>query len=251
MEKKSVKAAEGKHVVVSGGSRGLGLGICQELLKEGYTISSFSRKRTEAMSILEKEFAGRFFFWECDIADSAALKKFVQEACGKLGGVYGVINNSAIAVDGVLATLPEIEISRMLQINLEGSIFLARHCIRKMLGGKDGGRIINISSIVGSRGFTGLTVYSATKAGLDGFTRGLAREVGRRGITVNSIAPGYMETDMSSKLDETRLKQIINRTPMDRLARIDDVVPLIQFLLSEGSRFITGQTIVVDGGGIT
>jgi 3-oxoacyl-[acyl-carrier protein] reductase len=111
-----------------------------------------------------------------------------------------------------------------------------------------GGRIINISSIIGSRGYNGLSVYSATKAGLDGVTRSLARELGQRQITVNSVAPGYMQTDMSSGLGEDRLKQIVRRTPMNKLAVIEDIIPLVKFLLSESAGMITGQTIMVDGG---
>jgi 3-oxoacyl-[acyl-carrier protein] reductase len=111
-----------------------------------------------------------------------------------------------------------------------------------------GGRIVNISSIIGTRGYNGLTVYSATKAGIDGFTRSLAREVGRRQITVNAVAPGYMETEMSSGLSNGQKSQIVRRTPLNRLAGLQDVLPLICFLLSDQAQMITGQTILVDGG---
>lgn len=237
------------HVVVSGGARGLGLSFCEGLLSQGYLVTTFSRRGTTKMLELALQYPESFFYDECDITNSESLARLVGDAENRFGPIYGLVNNSAIAVDGVLATLPEIEVSKMISVNLESAICFARLCLRKMLSRKDGGRIINISSIVGFRGFTGLSVYSATKAGLDGFTRSLAREVGRRGITVNSIAPGYMTSDMSAGLSDQRLRQIVNRTPMGRLASFEDVTPLLLFLMSKGGQFITGQTIVVDGGG--
>ena len=235
------------HVVVSGGSRGVGLALSEALLAAGCRVSTFSRKPSEDTERLAAAHPDHFHYDSVDIADSVGLTEFVQHATERFGDLYGVINNSAIAVDGVLATLPEVEISRMLQINLEGSIRLARLGLRTMLRNRRG-RIINISSIVGQRGYNGLAVYSATKAGLDGFTRALAREVGRRKITVNSVAPGYMDTEMSAGLGDGGLKQIVNRTPLGRLAEIDDIVPSVLFLLSDDAKFITGQTLVIDGG---
>ena len=151
-------------------------------------------------------------------------------------------------MEGILATFPNVDSARILEVNLIGALRLARLATRHMLSRSGPGRIINISSIIGSRGYTGLAAYSASKAGLDGLTRALAREIGRRGITVNSLSPGYLETEMSSILGQRQRQQIINRTPLGRLGKVEDVVPVLRFLLSEGARFITGQTLIVDGG---
>ncbi len=247
MEKR--KENERRHIVVSGGSRGMGLEICRALLEDGYTVSAFSRSRTDEVDQLVDRFGpDRLLFKTADISSSDATREFVNKAVAAAGAIYGLVNNAAVARDGIFASLPEVEISRMIATNLEGTLFLTRHCLRNMLTGTDGGRLVNISSIVGSRGYNGLAVYSATKAALDGFTRSMSRELGRRSITVNSIGPGYMKTAMSAGIDESGLEQIVRRTPMGRLAEPEDITPLLLFLLSDEAGFITGQTILVDGG---
>ncbi len=238
-----------RHVIISGGVKGLGLELTRRMLSDGYRVSSFGRTASPAVDELGATFPGQFRFKTADIAEPDQLRGAVEALAGEFGPPWAVVNNSAVAVDGVLATLPEVEIDRMLNVNLSGTIRLARHAVRLMLRSRaDGGRIVNISSIVGTRGYNGLAVYSATKAGLDGFTRSLAREVGRRGITVNSIAPGYMKTDMSAGLGGGQLDQIVRRTPLGRLAEPRDVAGLLSFLLSDDAAFITAQTILVDGG---
>jgi 3-oxoacyl-[acyl-carrier protein] reductase len=241
------KNDEARHIVVSGGSRGLGLAMVRDLLVQGYLVSTFSRGGSPELDALAREHGERAHVASVDIADAEALVSFVRAGGEKLGRVWGLVNNSAIAVEGVLATLPEVEIERMLAVNLDGPLRLARLCIRDMLVANRGGRILNVGSIVGSRGFTGLSVYSATKAALDGMTRSLARELGRKQITVNSIAPGYMRTDMSAGLGQTQVDQILRRVPLGRLATEADVVPLVRFLLSDDAAYISGETIRVDG----
>jgi 3-oxoacyl-[acyl-carrier protein] reductase len=175
---------------------------------------------------------------------------FVRRAVEWAGedGLWGVVNNAGVALEGVLASFPNVESERILRVNLLGALQMARAGIRAMLRANNGGRIVNISSIIGSRGYTGLAAYSASKAGLDGLTRSLAREVGRRGITVNSVAPGYLRTEMVEGLSVAQQRQIVNRTPLGRLGEPADVTPVVMFLLSDDAAFITGQTIAIDGG---
>jgi 3-oxoacyl-[acyl-carrier protein] reductase len=241
-----------KTVLVTGGSRGLGLGIVRALLDSGYGVVTCSRNLSPPLQMLLDEDRWKSHLkWMAFEVGRDDAENFVEAAAkwaGERGTLYGLVNNAGIAREGVLATFPVVEIEHTLQVNLSGALQMARACLRILLRQQSGGRIVNISSIIGSRGYAGLAAYSASKAGMDGMTRALAREVGRRLITVNSIAPGYLKTELSSTLSETQLSQIANRTPMRRLGTIDDVCPILMFLLSEFAGFITGQTICVDGG---
>jgi len=236
-----------RHVIVTGGSRGLGLGLVEALLADGYRISTCSRAPSEALERL----AGPDLYWRaCRVGDGAEVRAFIDAAVewGGVSPLWGVVNNAGIAREGVLATFPEIDVEEVIQTNLTGAIQVARAFLRAKLLKRGPGRIVNISSIIGQRGYTGLAAYSASKAGLDGLTRALAREVGRLQVTVNSVAPGYLTTEMSGTLAEDQREQIVRRTPLGRLGDVADVVPVVRFLLGDGAGFVTGQTIVVDGG---
>ncbi|HKW74842.1 MAG TPA: SDR family oxidoreductase [Terriglobales bacterium] len=239
-----------RHVIVTGGTRGLGLEIVRALLKEGYRVSACGRKESAELQTLAKEHDGKLFTAQCSVEDEQQVDRFFHDAASWAGddGIFGLVNNAGIAKEGILATFPNVESRKILEVNLFGALYCARAALRYMLTHPRGGRIINISSIIGSRGYTGLAAYSASKAGLDGLTRSLAREVGARKITVNSIAPGYMLTEMSASLNKSQLEQIVRRTPLGRLAEAADVVPALLFLLSDGAALITGQTLIIDGG---
>ncbi|HYD70519.1 SDR family NAD(P)-dependent oxidoreductase [Azospirillum sp.] len=238
-----------RHVIVTGGSRGLGLGLVEGLLAEGYWVSTCSRRPSDELQHLH----GPRLFWQAaDMTDGDSVIRFVEAAAtwGVEGGatLWGLVNNAGIAREGILATFPDAETAAVIQTNLVGAIQTARTVLRHLLRQGGAGRIVNISSIIGLRGYTGLAAYSASKAGLDGLTRALAREVGRRGITVNSVAPGYLDTEMSGTLSAEQRRQIVRRTPLGRLGTAADVEPVVRFLLSDAAAFITGQTLVVDGG---
>jgi 3-oxoacyl-[acyl-carrier protein] reductase len=240
-----------RHVIVTGGSRGLGAALVRALLAEGYRVSTCSRQKSAFIEELEQTpEAGRFYWKQYAVGTADGADAFVNECVAWAGEdrLYGLINNAGVSAEGVLATFPNVESARILQINLIGAIQMARSALRHLLRFNAGGRLINISSIVGSRGYKGFAAYAASKAGMDGLTRSLAREVGRRGITVNSVAPGYLKTDLSSSLRPDQLEKILHRTPLGRVAATEDVTGPVLFLLSDRAGFITGQTLVVDGG---
>jgi 3-oxoacyl-[acyl-carrier protein] reductase len=237
-------------VIVTGGTRGLGLGIIRDLLLADYAVATCSRKLSQDLQGLLDQYEGRLRWVAAEMGNAGSESEFMASAVAWADGreLYGLVNNAAIAGEGILATYPNVEVERIVQVNLVGTLRLTRWFVRTLLTRNTAGRIINISSIIGSRGYTGLVAYAASKAGLDGATRALAREVGRRGITVNSVAPGYLETDMSASLEAGQRAQIVRRTPMGRLGIVSDVTPIVRFLLSDEAGFITGQTLLVDGG---
>jgi 3-oxoacyl-[acyl-carrier protein] reductase len=235
-----------RHVMISGGSRGLGRCLVEAMLGAGYRVSTFSRAPSEFTEAKQSD--ENFCFATADSSDTRTVAGFVRVARERFGTPYGLVNCAGVAIDGVIATIPHGEIDRVLAVNLAGSLHLTRLVVRHMLAQPDGGSIINISSIIGLRGYSGLALYAATKAGMDAMTRSLARELGGRGIRVNSVAPGYLETEMTHGLDDGQRSQIVRRTPLGRLGNPRDIAGPVLFLLSDAASFITGQVLVVDGG---
>lgn len=234
-------------IVVTGGTRGLGLGIAQRLLEEGYRVIAVGRSRTAELEALLQSHPQGIFFEPYDFNQLPGIHVFAGELAKRYGAIYGLVNNAALGHGGILPTQHERDIGALLRVNLEAPILLTKYLLRPMLiAGR--GRIVNISSVVAATGYKGLAVYGATKAGLIGFTRSLARDVGKAGITVNAIAPGYMETDMTRGLEGDKLDAIRRRSPLGRLPEVEDVAAAVVYLLSAQARNITGTTLTVDAG---
>jgi 3-oxoacyl-[acyl-carrier protein] reductase len=239
---------EPRVVVITGGSRGLGAGLVSSFLELGDAVATCSRSASDSTSAWDSDPGpDRFHHEALDLADAAAADRFVHGVLERFGRIDVLVNNAGIARDGVLALFGDEQIDEVIDLNLRATIHITRQASRRML--RQGcGRIINISSVVGLSGYRGLSVYSATKAALDGFTRAMARELGGRGITVNSVAPGYLRTEMSHGLDDAQLSQISRRTPAGRLGEPEDVAAAVCFLASPEAAFVTGHVLVVDGG---
>lgn len=236
-------------VLVTGGSRGLGAGIVQAYLDAGHVVETCSRSSTEQVEQWKADPAvgDRLGFASVDVSDSAAAEQWVREIVERRGRIDVLVNNAGVAREGIMALFDDDSIDDVVDLNLKGTFYVTRAACRPMLVRRSGS-IVNVSSVVGISGYRGLSVYGATKAALDSYTRGLARELGSRGITVNSVAPGYLRTEMSHGLDEAQLGQIERRTPMGRLGEPGDVARATMFLTDPANRFITGQVVVVDGG---
>jgi 3-oxoacyl-[acyl-carrier protein] reductase len=236
-------------VVVTGGSKGLGAGIVRSFLESGDLVATCARSSTPEVESWEGDLtlSERFFFQCADLAVRSEAEDFVKAVLARWDTIEVLVNNAGVARDGILGLFTEDDVDAVIDLNLKGTIQITRAVSRHMLA-RHFGRIVNISSVVGLSGYRGLSVYGATKAALDGFTRGLARELGSRGITVNSIAPGYLRTEMTHGLDQDQLAQIVRRTPTGRLGEPEDVARAVQFLAASESDYITGHVLVLDGG---
>lgn len=233
--------------IVSGGSRGLGAALVEALLADGWHVATCSRAPSAETARLHEHFGPRFYWQVADAAQASSLRDFVAAVRERWPRLDALVNNAAIAREGMFTLQSEQDIEQSLAVNLAGVLHLTRACAQAMLV-NGGGSIVNVSSVNAVRGHAGVVVYSATKAALDGATRSLARELGPSGIRVNSVAPGYFASELTADLNEQQRQRIIRRTPLGRLAEIDDIVRVIQFLLSPAAHFMTGQTLVVDGG---
>jgi len=240
-----------RSVIVTGGSRGLGLGIGTRLAAAGYRVIAIARSETAelraAATAAAKAGPGAMHFRAFDLGETQAIAALVSALHKEFGPLYGLVNNAGIGTSGVLAVMPDEQIERLVRINLLSTMVLSKFVVRRMLSER-AGRIVNISSIVAATGYHGLSVYSATKAGLIGFTRSLAREVGPLGVTVNAVAPGFADTEMTSELGEGERDKIMRRSALRRLVTSDDVAGAVEFLMSDAAKSITGTTLTVDAG---
>jgi 3-oxoacyl-[acyl-carrier protein] reductase len=190
---------------------------------------------------------GELVFMPLDLAQSDGIPIFVDAVRKSYGEIYGLVNNAGLGTDGVLANMHVKKIGELVQLNTLAPMILTKFVLRSMMMGNDG-RIINISSIISFTGYSGLSAYAATKASLIGFTKSLAREVGRIGITVNALAPGFIDTDLTKGLTDSDREKIVSRSALRRLAEPEDVAGTVAFLMGPGGRNITGTVITIDAG---
>src|SRR5262245_2805850 len=241
-----------RNVIVTGGSRGLGLGIVRRLLCEGYRAIAVARQMNDelasTMEQAEKARPGSIRFEPFDLGETEQIQAVVRKLRKECGPIYGLVNNAALGTDGTLALMRESHIEQLIRVNTLSPIVLTKYVVRHMMA-DGGGRIVNIASIVGSNGYSRLSVYSATKASLIGFTRSLAREVGRMGVNVNAVAPGFLETAMTEAMDDESREKVARRSALRRLAGVDDVADAVEFLLGDRAKSITGTVLTVDAGG--
>jgi 3-oxoacyl-[acyl-carrier protein] reductase len=240
-----------RNVIVTGGSRGLGLGIARKLTETGYRAIAVARKQNSelatAMQEAEISYPGSFHFVPFDLAEIEDISDLVKTLRKNFGPIYGLVNNAGISFDGALALMPTSQVEQLVRMNTLSPMVLTKYVVRSMMA-DGGGRIVNMASITAFTGYSGLSVYGATKASIIGFSRSMAREVGRMGVNVNSVAPGFIETDMTQDLKGEQRQQIERRSALKRLAEIDDVANAVEFLLSDKSKNITGTVITVDAG---
>ena len=238
-----------RNVIVTGGSRGLGLGIAARLAHAGYNVIAIARKPSEQLdeAVRQVNGAGTLHFTPFDLAEVSAIPALVTRIRKTHGPLYGLVNNAGIGTSGLLATMHNSEIEKLIRLNTLSPIILTKYVVRSMMADRDG-RVVNVASVVGFSGYSGLSVYSTTKAGLIGFTKSLAREVGRQRITVNALAPGFIETEMTVGLGEEGRDQVRRRSALRRMAETDDVAAMAEFLMGDGGKNITGAVLTIDAG---
>lgn len=241
---------ENKVAVVTGGTTGIGKEIALELSKNGYNIAINYRSETADMEDLKKEIEQnnvKCIFVKADVSNFEETENMVKEIVNEYGKIDVLVNNAGITQDGLIMRMKKESFDQVVDINLGGTFNVTRNVVPFMVKQRSG-RIINVSSVVGIVGNAGQSNYAASKAGIIGFTKSLAKELSSRGILVNAIAPGFIETKMTDKLNENVRQSILNQIPLGRMGEPKEVAKVVKFLSSDDSSYITGQVINIDGG---
>ncbi len=247
----SKKQFEGKSAIVTGATRGIGKAITLELAKRGCNVAFNYASSADAAREIKSEIEGlgvKAYAESCDVADTDAAAEFVKSVKKEFGSIDFLVNNAGITRDNLIMRMKEDDFDAVINTNLKGAWNFAKAAIRPMMRNENGGSILNISSISGVVGMMGQSNYSASKAGMNGLTKALAKEVASRKITVNALALGLVETDMASEMNEEYREKILASIPLGRLGNTQEVAEIACFLLSDSARYITGQIVQADGG---
>ena len=245
-----MKDLNGRYALVTGGSRGIGRAICLELAARGAAVAvNYAGNAAAAEETVEacKALGVDAFALQADVADAAACEAMVKETIARFGRLDILVNNAGITRDGLMLTMKEADWDAVLDTNLKGAFHCMKAAYRPMMKQKYG-RIVNLSSIVGMRGNAGQANYAASKAGLIGLTKSLAKELAARKVTVNAVAPGFIDTEMTAVLPEQAKEAMLKTIPMARLGQPEDVARAVAFFASDEAAYITGQVLCVDGG---
>ena len=247
----SEKQFDGKSAIVTGGTRGIGKAIVLELAKRGANVAFNYSKSADEAERLKAEIEGlgvKAFAAQCDVANTEASADFVKQATAEFGTVHFLINNAGITRDTLILRMKEDDWDSVIDTNLKGAWNFSKAVLRPMMKNENGGSILNVASISGVVGMLGQTNYSASKAGMIGLTKALAKEIASRRITVNALALGLIETEMASEMNAEYREKILAQIPLGRLGNVQEVAEIACFLLSDSARYITGQVIQPDGG---
>lgn len=239
---------KGKRVLVTGASRGIGAGVAQKIADLGARVALTYTSRPEAAEAVLKSLSGSgHMVVNMDIANSQSVESGIAEVLKQFEGLDGLVNNAGITRDQLLLRMKDEDFDAVVQTNLRGTYLCTKAVAKTMLKARQGS-IVNITSVIGQMGNAGQSNYAASKAGIEAFSKSVAKEMGSRGIRVNCVAPGFIVTDMTDALDDKQKEAIMSQVPLGRLGQVEDVANAVAFLLSDQSTYVTGQTLAINGG---